>query len=355
MAIALHVPPDVAQARIDETLAMAGVVLTYRHAIGPALEDVLRQTLQQGGRSLVRQDSGPPFAAAAFAQAPVIVVPGQPVITGAYHEKSVVTMLTQTMSVPLSVHRADGSVKTLTAQATLATGAYGPLFTNQKTMDEFLLRNLAASALISLGAQLPDAVAGHGPAAGPSSGVAVLRLDAGLAQRDGIEGRVEQCLREAFPAPAAEASAAALRDALFPWLEPGIAPRTEAALHALLEQPAVQQRLALRGIGWLVLFTAVDAPSAKKENMLCGGGFGAGACFGLYSARSGYTVDMAVWNVRAAAPAAKVQASVMRTIGAVGLILPIPFMTSNATEACTLMQEFVRQSIAAGANPTVPR
>jgi hypothetical protein len=69
-----------------------------------------------------------------------------------------------------------------------------------------------------------------------------------------------------------------LRDALFPWLEPGVVPQTTEGLSVLLAQSAVQQRLATLGVGWLVVFTAHDAPSKKNEHMLCAGGFGAGAC-----------------------------------------------------------------------------
>jgi hypothetical protein len=350
--LALHVPVDVARVRVDERIKMTGLDLEVHHALGPALAATVRQVVGQSGNAAPDVADGPPFAPAAFERASTIAVPGVPAIVSRFDDRTVVTILTQRLTLPLSLYRADGTVDLLHVEASVATGAYGPLFTSAKVLDELLLRNLAAAMLVALGATVPHAADDTALHAAPAGGLGVLRLDAGLAQRDGIEARTEQCLRAAFPAPPG-ASATVLRDALFPWLEPGVVPQTTEGLGVLLAQPAVQQRLATLGVGWLVVFTAHDAPSKKNEHMLCAGGFGAGACFGLWSATSSYTVDMAVWNAATAQPVASVRADVLRTLSAVGLLLPIPFMSSNAAETCAQMQAFVRQSMVRDAGAPV--
>lgn len=61
---------------------------------------------------------------------------------------------------------------------------------------------------------------------------------------------------------------------------PGIAPRTDDEVKAMLSRPLVRARLEGLGIGTLVLYTVRETPRETTPNMVCAGGFGAGACFG---------------------------------------------------------------------------
>jgi hypothetical protein len=74
-------------------------------------------------------------------------------------------------------------------------------------------------------------------------------------------------------------------------------------------------------------------------------GYNAGACFGLYESRTGHAVDITVWDVGRREPLATQRTEVLRKLGAVGLLLPIPFYSSNETEACTQMQQYVRRTL----------
>jgi hypothetical protein len=73
----------------------------------------------------------------------------------------------------------------------------------------------------------------------------------------------------------------AIRDALFPLLEPATQPATEADFAALLAREDVRARLVHRGLQYLVVFTGGTRKDKPGGYILCGGGFGAGGCLGF--------------------------------------------------------------------------
>jgi len=109
--------------------------------------------------------------------------------------------------------------------------------------------------------------------------------------------------------------------------------------HSLVSSRA---RLAALGVGRIVLFTARDVEPREKRNMYCAAGFNAGACFGLYESRTGYAIDISVWDVDRLELLGTDGTEVTHTLGAVGLLVPIPFYSSNETEACEQMQQYVQ-------------
>lgn len=349
--VGLHVPSAVTNAHIEQRLQVAGSVVVYDHVIGPALADSLRQALARNYEQVVELDQWPPPLATLTPVPPVVVVVSDtPTISGTIAEHSIVSIMQQTMELRLSVHRPNGKEEHLQTIGKVSTGAHGPLFTSQKALDQQMLRNTVAATMVALGSVPPDATDSPSPADVPRSarGVVAVRLDAGLARDDGIEKRVGTCLRSIIP-PSSFASAeqpgAELRDALFPWMEPGVAPRNTEEAGRFLAQPAIKGRLLEHGVGFLALFTANDVRGKETNNMFCAGGFGAGACFGLYERRSGYELDLSVWNVASGTLAAATQTELTTKIGAVGVLLPIPYYATNATETCQQMQSFVREAI----------
>jgi hypothetical protein len=286
--------------------------------------------------------------------AAVLIVPQPPTVQGRLTETAVATSYRQNVEYSVTWRVAAAALPTQTTiEGITATGAHGVGFMSQKTLDEWMMRSAGAALIASL-SQLPAAVS-SGPTAHlgvatppTASGTAILRLDAGLAHDDGIERRIGACIARAVtpPAPlAGEQPGAALRDALFPWLDPGVVPGDAEGVRTLLERPAVRARLAALGVSKLVLFTARDVDAREKKNMYCAAGVGAAACFGLYEMREGYAVDLTVWDVERREPLATERTEVLHKLGAVGLLLPIPFFSSNAAEACEQMQRYVRRAL----------
>jgi hypothetical protein len=261
----------------------------------------------------------------------------------------VIGIMRQNVDYPVAVHRDGAPPLALEATGIVRSSPHGP-FVLQKTLDERMLRSAGAGleAVLAAFAASPDPVRDVPAAPVDAAGVAVVRLDAGMPQGDGIERRLVQCLSAVAPAPAAlagEEPAARLRDALFPWLDPGVAPRDAEGLEALLGRRAVRERLATLGVGRLVVATARDVEPRKTENLFCAAGFNAGACFGFYEHRTGYAIDLALWDVATRQPVDTGRARVETDVGVVGVLLPIPFWTTTAAEACTAMQAFVRAAL----------
>jgi hypothetical protein len=340
-----------AQPTHEISLGRGGDVLTYRHLLGDAAVATLRDALGAVHATVVDAAPPPTRVEAITPQALEVVVPEAPTIWGHLDQNAVVASYVQGMEIPFRIHVPGGRMEQFTAIGKVSTGIYGPLFTSQGVLDRQLLRNVAAAFIVALHERRPNATAAPVPAHETTLravGVVAVRVDAGLARDDGIERRINACLADAVPPPASlavEQPAAALRDTVFPWLEPGIAPRTDDGVKAMLSRPLVRTRLGGLGIGTLVLYTVRETPRETTPNMVCVGGFGAGACFGLYEERIGYGIELALWDVAIGEPIGTRRADVERRTGAIGLGLPIPYVSSTAAEACARMKEFVRTAI----------
>lgn len=350
--IGLHIPSSVTDAHVEQRLPYLGSVLVYDHLIGRALSNSLKEALALRYEQVVELDQWPPPATTVPPVPPIVVVlSAPPTITGVIDEHAIVSMMHQSIEVNLSIHFLGGKVETIQSTGRVSTGVHGPTLISQKALDQQMLRNVAAATMVALGIVPPDPAdlsPSSADAPQAENGVVAVRLDAGLARDDGIEKRVGSCLQSTIPPSSfasAEQPAAELRDALFPWLEPGLAPLSTEEVEKFLAQPQIKRRLLERGVGFLTLFTAHDVPGEATNKMLCGAGFGAGACLGLYERSSGYEVDLSVWNVANGTLAAATKTDLTTKIGVVGVLLPIPYYSTNATDACHQMQSFVREAI----------
>jgi hypothetical protein len=113
----------------------------------------------------------------------------------------------------------------------------------------------------------------------------------------------------------------------------------------MLGRPAVRARLAALGVGKLVLYTVSDLRGREDDHLLCGAGYGGGGCIGFAQSRGGYAVGITVWDVYRREPITTDQIKVEHRFGVVGIGLPIPFWSSNETEACEQMQSYVRRAL----------
>jgi len=325
----------------------------WRHVLGAASVDTFRQALAAVYSNVVELGEAPD-ATTMPEGASVLVIPQPPTVEGALYMTAVVTTYRQSVRYPVTRYFAGD---TLPAQATIegiaATGAHGMTFFSQKSLDESMMRSAGAALIASfsqnaiVGATNPSAR--FDTAALPNSnGVGVLRLDAGLARDDGIERRLVACLSHVVALPASlsgEQPGANLRDALFPWLDPGIAPADADGVRSLLERAPVRSRLAALGIGKLVFFEVRDLEPREKDNLYCAGGFNAAACVGVYESQTGYAVELAVWDIESHVPITMGPTNVLHTLGAVGQLFPVPYFTSNEAKVCTQMQTNLRHAL----------
>ena len=173
--------------------------------------------------------------------------------------------------------------------------------------------------------------------------VVALRIDAGRPRDDSIEKHFVGCIASAFSPPPAlghDQPSAALRNALFPWLDPGVAPATAEAFSELLDRPMVRERLRALGVHFVVTLVGGEQGHEPTDAMLWLPG--AGGFWGVSQEVTKYSLAVSVWDVRSRTLVGSSQAGWSRTIGAVGLWLPVPYYHSTASAACDEVVKLIR-------------
>jgi hypothetical protein len=120
----------------------------------------------------------------------------------------------------------------------------------------FFRHPVARSWLAANGVR-PDALLEASSSHQQGNAVVALRVDAGRPTEDRVEHWLARCVAAKFGSPGAlggESPAGSLRDALFPWLDRGIAPKSAAELAGLLETGVVRERLKDLRIRYLAIF-----------------------------------------------------------------------------------------------------
>lgn len=169
---------------------------------------------------------------------------------------------------------------------------------------------------------------------------------------------VENCLTARIREVAPEVSIVpqrAVRDALFPLLEPATQPQTDEAFAKLLARDDVRARLNARGLRYLVVFAGGTRRDDWGGGILCGAGMGGGGCLGFMWRGERTALAAALWSMDGS-PAVRREAakaegtSVMPAFG-----LPIPIMAQTQTGAChelgTRIANAIRES---AAQPSAP-
>ncbi|HET9699760.1 MAG TPA: hypothetical protein VFP70_02450 [Burkholderiales bacterium] len=138
----------------------------------------------------------------------------------------------------------------------------------------------------------------------------------------------------------------AIRDALFPRLEPATQPPDEAAFAALLAREDVRARLRGLGLGHLVAFSGGTRYEEFQGAILCGAGYGGGGCLGFAWQDQNTRLHAALWDLErslriATEDAAAAGRSIVPAFG-----LPIPLMVNTRADACRELGRRVARAIA---------
>lgn len=311
--------------------------LQHRYEIGPASEAVFRQALRAAVAALVDMpaDGAEPADAVLSVGAPAVAVDTPP--------RPGLWALRLRADYPVVLARRGGAVEQGTIEATAALATHLEPLTPRAPMNREALRNAAARLTVWLRERAgpADPPAAAAPAA-PGRHTVVLRIDAGLSAGDSHEIQLTACIAPVVPSPAP--AAGALRDALFPWFDPGVLPEQPDAIAALLSRPAVQARLAALDVGRLLLYAVRDGGHDKTDRLACTAG-PSGACIGLYRERQLLVIDAALWDVATQRPLDQRTDEVKRSGGVVGALLPIPFFTSNEAQVCRQLRDFVAAAL----------
>jgi hypothetical protein len=152
-----------------------------------------------------------------------------------------------------------------------------------------------------------------------------------------LSGDIEECLVSRIHDVAPEIvliPQRAIRDALFPLLEPATAPETEEEFAALLSRDEVRRRLSSRGLRYLVAFAGGTMRPDWKGGIFCGAGYGGGGCFGFSWQDETTALSATVWSLADASVAQREDAKAEGTSVVPAFLLPVPIFARTRGSAC---------------------
>jgi hypothetical protein len=126
----------------------------------------------------------------------------------------------------------------------------------------------------------------------------------------------------------------AIRDALFPLLEPATQPETDQAFAELLAREDVRARLAGRGLRYLIAFAGGTRKEGWTPPIVCGAGPGGGGCFGFAWQSETTALNAAVWSLAAGTRVRRQGVTIEGTSIMPAFLLPVPIFARTGVEAC---------------------
>ena len=126
-------------------------------------------------------------------------------------------------------------------------------------------------------------------------------------------------------------------DALYPWLEPSIAPANADGLGALLARPGVGDLVNAMGVRYIIWVDGTTKKTDGGGSVACGAGPGGAGCIGLgwWEKQSDYQAT--VWDLRDRIGVGDVTTEVNGTSVFIGAIAPIPIIMPVQSTACDRM------------------
>jgi len=123
-------------------------------------------------------------------------------------------------------------------------------------------------------------------------------------------------------------------DALFPWFEPRTAPSDTKGLPDLLKRPGVADRIAERGVRYIIWLDGDTERVAGGGSLSCAAGPGGGGCFGFAWWQNDSKYEAAIWDLTALESAGTISADVSGTSFLPAIVIPIPLIARTRSKAC---------------------
>jgi hypothetical protein len=123
-------------------------------------------------------------------------------------------------------------------------------------------------------------------------------------------------------------------DALFPWFEPRTAPSDTKGLPDLLERPGVAEKIAEKGVRYVIWLDGDTDRVAGGGSLSCAAGPGGGGCFGFAWWQNDSKYEAAVWDLTAQEAAGTISADVSGTSFLPAVVIPIPLIARTRSKAC---------------------
>lgn len=125
------------------------------------------------------------------------------------------------------------------------------------------------------------------------------------------------------------------RNNLFPWFEPGIAPKDAKGLSALLSKTMVRKHLDSLGVKILVYVHGETVQGELGGPGFCGGGYGGAGCLGYVSAERETNITTTVWNLEEVVSMGTTDIHYQGSIRVPMFIIPLPIPVFTESTACS--------------------
>ena len=173
-----------------------------------------------------------------------------------------------------------------------------------------------------------------------------------LRRRDGVEPETEASLaaclgRRLRKLGLAVLGEAELADALYPWLEPRLAPSSPGALRRRLEAPLFAERVDSLGVDYWVWLEGITESINRKGSMTCAVGPATGCVgFGMWDRDGDY--EAVIWKTGAPDELGRVSSVATGTSVMPAIVLPIPLLARSQTAACRGLARHLGRFFSAG-------
>ncbi len=130
-----------------------------------------------------------------------------------------------------------------------------------------------------------------------------------------------------------------LIDAIYPWFEPRVAPKTLGRLRQLLDNPLVLARINALQLRYLIWVDGSTESAQPSGSMSCAIGPGGGGCFGFAQWDKSSIYEAIVWDLRDRTERGRVRVDSQGTSYLIGAVAPIPMFTPVKSDACAGLGE----------------
>ena len=130
------------------------------------------------------------------------------------------------------------------------------------------------------------------------------------------------------------------RNALFPFFEPGTAPKSAWELSMVLGKSEVQERINKLGVRYLVVASGRTRSSSAEGAMVCPWG-----CYGVATIDKLTHLAVLIWDLQNIKDRESLDVAATGKTVVPAFILPIPFIANTKRKACNLMAEEVSSFI----------
>ena len=246
----------------------------------------------------------------------------------------------------------DGNRRLLSSDFDLEQAAallYGPSILAMKRLPVALL--VCAFAVAGCMAQVTQSESGLRSTSGLRVGEVYTILDDDKIA--GLERSLPASMRDKMNAlnpDAAYLPSKDFRDALFPYFEPEIAPKTDQQLSSLLSRPIVRSRIKDLGARFLISIVGTTTIGESEGLLIAGASPGGGGCLGAEWAHKKSDVAVAIWDLEATQEVGTLEVSSEGVFSLVCFGLPIPLISATETAACEVAAEYVTRFLLHDAN-----